>query len=92
MNSRQSRLTIEDAEVAALQALAHIVSNDQLGARLLSLTGLDAETLRERAGTREVLAATMDFLAANEADLVACAEAIGRRPEDLALAHAALSA
>lgn len=91
MISYRTCLTPEAAELIALQALAYIAGNEHLGPRLLSLTGLDAETLRARAGTPELLAATLDFLAANEADLIACAAAIERPVETLAQAHALLS-
>jgi hypothetical protein len=91
MTSHQTPLTADGAEIVALEALAYVVANAALGPRLLALTGLDAETLRQRAGTRAVLAATLAFLAGHEADLVACAAAIGRAPSDLAAAHAALA-
>jgi hypothetical protein len=91
MTFHQTPLTADGAEIVALEALAYVVANDALGRRLLALTGLDAETLRKRAGTRSVLAATLEFLAGHEADLVACAAAIGRAPCDLTAAHAALA-
>ena len=75
----------------ALHALAWIAGDERLGPRLLALTGLDAETLRQRAGSPEGLGATLDFLAAHEADLVACAEAIGTTPPHLAAAREALA-
>ncbi|MBB4631890.1 DUF3572 family protein [Sphingosinicella soli] len=90
MTSYQTALTREDAEVMALQALAWIASDERLGPRLLALTGLDAPTLRARAGSAELLGATLDFLAAHEADFIACAEAIGAEPARLAAARGAL--
>lgn len=91
MTLHQTTLTADSAEVLALRALAYIVGNEALAARLLALTGLDGETLRQRAGSREVLAATLDFLAGNEADLLACAEAIDVVPQSFAAARAALA-
>lgn len=91
MQSFQASLTVEAAETIALQALAFVVADERLGPRLLALTGLDAEALRARAGTHDVMAATLDFLAAHEADLVACAEAIGARAPDIAAARQVLS-
>ncbi|WP_374598736.1 DUF3572 family protein [Sphingosinicella sp.] len=90
MTSYQTALTREEAEVMALHALAWVASDERLGGRLLALTGLDAETLRAHAGSREVLGATLDFLAAHEADFIACAEAIGAEPARLAAARGAL--
>lgn len=87
MISHRTSLTTETAELLALRALAYVVGNADLGPRLLALTGLDAETLRARAGTPALLAATLDFLAANEADLITCAEAIDCTPRELAHAR-----
>ena len=80
-----------DAGVLALQALAHVAGDADLGPRFLSLSGIDVETLRARAGDPALLAAVIEFLCARESDLVACAEAIGVRPASLAGAGAALS-
>lgn len=77
--------------VIALQALAHIAGDPDLGPRFLALSGLDVDTLRDRAGDPVVLAAVIDFLTGREADLVACAEAIGVKPQALVAAGAALS-
>ncbi|OYW88383.1 MAG: hypothetical protein B7Z20_02670 [Sphingobium sp. 32-64-5] len=74
-------------EVVALQALAWIVSDEMRGERLLSLTGMDAGQLRARADDPAIWAAVLDFLAAHEPDLIACAESLGLPPE--ALIHAA---
>ncbi len=74
----------------ALHALAWIAGDERLLPRLLALTGLDAATLREQAGNPAVLGATLDFLAAHEADFIACAEAIGSEPARLAAARGAL--
>lgn len=44
-----------------LRALAHIVADERLRDRFLALTGLDAATLRARAGEADVLAAVAAF-------------------------------
>jgi len=80
-----------DAETIALQALAHIAGDADLGPRFLDLTGLDVATLRARAGERDVLAAALAFLAGHEPSLVAAAHALGVRPEVLARAQATLA-
>ena len=76
----------DDAATLALLALAHVAGDEELGPRFLALTGMDAGELRARAGEPAVLAAVIEFLAAREADLVACAEAIGVKPAVLAAA------
>lgn len=78
------------ADVLALQALAHVVGDPDLGPRFLALSGLDASALRAAAGDPAVLAAVIDFLQARESDLVACADALGVKPRALVDAGAAL--
>ena len=75
-----------DPAVLALQALAHVAGDDAMGPRFLALTGMDADALRAKAGKPETLIALLDYLMANEHDLVATAEAIGVTPEQLAMA------
>lgn len=77
--------------VIGLMALAHVAGDADLGPRFLALSGLDVATLRTRAGDPVVLAAVVDFLTGREADLVACAEAIGVKPAALVAAGAALA-
>ena len=78
--------------VLGLQALAHVAADDELGPRFLALTGLDAGGLRAGAADPAILAAVIEFLAAHERDLVACAAAIGVTPETLVAAGASLEA
>ena len=77
--------------VTGLQALGFVAGDPDLGPRFLALSGLDAETLRARAGDPVLLAAVIEFLQGRESDLVACADAIGIKPEALVRAGTALS-
>jgi hypothetical protein len=79
-------------EVLALQALAHVAGDPDLGPRFLALSGLDAAGLRASAGDPTVLAALIEFLSGREADLVATADAIGVTPVQLVRAGERLSA
>ena len=79
-----------DAETLALAALAATLTDERRARRFLDLTGLDANVLRARAGERSLLAATLAFLEAHEPDLVAVAQAIGTKPENLIQARAEL--
>lgn len=72
-----------DRDTLLLRALAHIVGEPRLRDRFLALTGLDAGTLRARAGEADVLAAVASFLAGHEPDLVAVAAALGVEPAAL---------
>ena len=79
------------AQVLALQALAHVAGDPDLGPRFLALSGLDVATLRARAGDTEILAAVIEFLCARESDLIACAAALDVKPEALARAGTMLA-
>lgn len=84
-------LNREGAETLALQALAHIVGDADLGPRFLELTGLDVATLRTRAGQSDVLAAALGFLDSHEPSLIATAAALGIKPSTLVAAHDVLA-
>jgi hypothetical protein len=79
-----------DSVALALSALAWTLSDSARADRLLSLTGLDADELRARAGEPALLAALLGFLAQHEPDLLACADALQVPPETLVAAQRAL--
>lgn len=74
----------EDASTLALRALAWTLAEPERARRLLAVTGIAPADLRAGAGDPAVLAATLQFLLAHEADLLACAEEIGADPRALA--------
>ncbi|MGH6651325.1 MAG: DUF3572 domain-containing protein [Sphingopyxis sp.] len=78
-------------EALALQALGWILTDEPRAERLLALTGLAPHELRESLGERSTLAAILSFLTAHEADLVACAVGLDRKPEEIAAAAHRLS-
>ncbi|MDN4632136.1 DUF3572 domain-containing protein [Sphingomonas sp. PsM26] len=86
----RASLTNNDPAQLALRALVWTLGEPDRATRLLDVTGLTPADLRARADDPAVLAATLAFLEAHEPDLIACAEALEVRPEDLALAHRAL--
>jgi hypothetical protein len=79
-----------DPHALALAAVGWAVSDDARAQRLLALTGLSADALRQGLGDRAVLAAVLDFLAGHEADLVAAASALDVEPAALVTASEAL--
>ncbi len=87
-----SENAIKDPAALALRAIAWIVSDEARGARLLALTGLTPELLRERLGSADVQRAALEFLGAHEPDLLAAAEALEVAPADLAAAGERLGA
>jgi hypothetical protein len=81
-----------EPEGLALAALGWILSDEDHADRLLALTGISPDELRERIGEREVLAAILEFVLSHEPDLIACADALGVAPKALEKAHVALAA
>src|SRR5687768_9733871 len=95
----EARLTIlrdvpspADPQALALSALGWVLSDESRASRLLALTGLTPEELREGLGDPGLLGAVLDFLTAHEADLVAAADELGVEPRDLAAARERLGA
>ena len=73
-----------DPQALALTALGWVLTDEDRAARFLALTGLTPDGLREGLGQPGTMLAVIDFLCANERDLVAAAEALGVSPERLA--------
>lgn len=84
------RERFETAAALALRALIWTLQSPSRAERLLALTGLSVEELRGGAGEPGVLAAILAFLEGHEADLVACADELGERPEALVAARRTL--
>jgi hypothetical protein len=78
-------MTMQDtnAQAVGLQALGWAVADADRAARLLGLTGLSPEDLRQRIGDPALLAAVLGFLEAHEPDLIACADALDLSPAEL---------
>jgi len=81
-----------DPEALALAALGWTLGEEARAGRLLALTGLAPDDLRDRLGDPSLLAAMLRFLEAHEPDLLACAEALGVAPTQLVEARRMLEA
>ncbi len=68
-------LSPEAAETVALQALAWLVSNDELLPVFLGATGASESDLRARAGEAEFLGSVLEFLTMNDAWVMAFCDA-----------------
>lgn len=79
-----------DPQALALSALGWVLGDGDRAARLLALTGLDADALRGGLGDPAVLGAVLDFLASHEPDLIAAADNLGVAPEALIAARDSL--
>ena len=87
-----SRSETRSSDVLALEALGWALADEQRAERLLSLTGLTPERLRNSLTDRSVQAAVLEFLANHEPDLVRAAQALDTTPETLVAAARELSA
>ena len=86
------RPTDTNTHALALRALTWTLEEPDRALRFLTVTGLTPRDLKARAGEPSLLAATLAFLEAHEADLVACARDLGVAPESLVAARAELEA
>ncbi len=69
-----------------------VLEDERRAERLLTLSGLTPDQLRDGLTDAAVLSAVLDFLAAHEPDLLAAAEALGVPPERISAAQRSLSA
>ena len=92
MDTIGDRPATNAAAALALEALVWTLGDARRAERLLALTGLSPDDLRARADDPAVLAAVLGFLESHEPDLIACAEALGRKPELLVRARMELEA
>ena len=86
----QAPETIKNASTIALQALIWALAEPARADRLLAVTGLTPAWLRDGANNPRVQAAVLAFIEAHEPDLIACADSIGSRPDELVAARAEL--
>jgi len=75
-----------------LAALVWVLEDERRAERLLTLSGLTPDQLRDGLTDAAVLSAVLDFLAAHEPDLLAAAEALAVPPERIVAAQRSLSA
>jgi hypothetical protein len=73
-----------DPQALALSALGWVLSDEDRAGRLLALTGLTPEALREGLSDPALLGAVLEFLCSHEPDLVAASDALGVSPSELA--------
>jgi hypothetical protein len=82
--------TNADPAALALAALGWTLQDEARASRLLALTGLTPDDLRERLSETALLAEVLRFLEAHEPDLIACAEALAVGPATLVQAREVL--
>lgn len=70
-------MTPEQAEKVALEALAHIVANEELCPVFMGATGVSVQDLRERASDPVFLGAVLAFLTMDDAWVVSFCDGAG---------------
>jgi hypothetical protein len=90
-SARRKPLTRADAEALALAVLEFLAAEGERIGRFLSLSGLDPGGLRKAALQPGFLPGVLDYIAGDEALLLAFAEAAGIAPERIGEARHLLS-
>jgi hypothetical protein len=91
-NAKSVRQIQPEPDMLALEALGWILADGDRAARMLNLTGLTPDILRNVVTETATQSAILGFLEAHEPDLVAAADHIGVRPEALVRARQELEA
>ena len=91
-NAKSLRNIQDVPAMLALGALGWILTDADRASRMLALTGLTPDILREGVSEPATLAAIIGFLESHEPDLIAAADHLGVRPEALVRARAELEA
>lgn len=76
-------LNQSDAENLAIEALVFLAQQPELLNRFLSLTGIEASSIREAAGEPAFLTGVLQFYLAHEPTLMQFCEASGQQPESM---------
>lgn len=80
----------DHAEAVALQALAYLLSQDDLTGGFLAASGIAPDQLRLRATDPHFLGAVLDFLLQDDAWVIGFAQSAGLAPQDVQAARVAL--
>ncbi|MGZ9811724.1 DUF3572 domain-containing protein [Pseudoroseicyclus sp. H15] len=83
-------MTPEQAEITAIEALAWLVTDDELLPVFLGASGAELGQLREAAGDPATLASVLDFILLDDEWVRRFADQTGQKPERLMQARAAL--
>ncbi|WP_416357696.1 DUF3572 domain-containing protein [Aureimonas phyllosphaerae] len=87
LDRRLAKPVTVDAEQLAIDALGYIASEPDLMKRFLDLTGIEADGIREAAAAPGFFVGVLDFLLANENDVVAFSHATGTALETVQIAR-----
>jgi hypothetical protein len=87
LDRRLAKPATIDADQIAIDALGYIASEPDLMQRFLDLTGIEADGIRQAAGQPSFFVGVLDFLLANENDVVAFSHATGTPLETVQIAQ-----
>ena len=87
---RRETMNRQNAESVAIAALSFIASDTELLPRFLSITGIEASSIRRAASEPGFLAGVLQFVLAHEPTLIAFAERSGTPPDSVSQAMQAL--
>lgn len=76
----KSKLTKEEAELIGVAGLSYLAADPERIGRFLAITGLGPENMRAAAKDPSFMPSLLDYLLANEKDLVAFAEEMNLDP------------
>ena len=88
---RPARMSEDEAQRIAVEALMHVARDEALMTRFVSVTGIDPSEIRAAAGQPGFLAGVLEFLMGHEPDAVAFANAAGIAPDDVGMARVVLA-
>jgi len=86
----RNNFSVDEAREVAIAALGHIANHPDLLQRFLSLSGIEAADIRQAACQEGFWAAVLQFLCANEPDLLAFCDVSYISPERVSVALEAL--
>ena len=86
-----SSLTKQEAEMIGVAGLSYLAADPERIGRFLAITGLGPENVRAAARDPSFLPALLDYLLANEADLIAFATEMNLDPARVRMARDVLA-
>lgn len=84
-------MTLDQAEMLAIEALQYIAGNSEELSNFLALSGLSPVDLPDAAASPTFLSGVLDYLMGHEATLLAFAADRGHDPGDIGVARMVLS-
>ncbi|MGO4704175.1 DUF3572 domain-containing protein [Microvirga sp. 2MCAF38] len=85
------KINAEEAESVALNIFTRLIADEDRLSRFLAISGLQPDSIRDAASQPGFFAAILDYVASDEALLLALAEELSVKPERIVEAHQILS-